>query len=214
MKRPSVWRLFLVFLVFPAVHLRADCVYGLVIDTSGSMRPAIDQAVTGARLLIERSARHERFFLVTFGERAYLYEAVTDEKEKLLGQIDNLVVTGHPSKVLDAVFLAGSEMNKASPPSQCRVLVLITDGDEQLSYHKMDAVLRTLRQQQVKVYVIGFPHIIPKEKGKKAQKEAVKLLERLTKNTGGAAWFPRTDAELTAAVNEIVRRTAGTSGPA
>jgi len=64
-----------------------------------------------------------------------------------------------------------------------------------------------LRQEQLKLYVIGFPHIIPKEKGKKAQKEAVKLLERLTKSSGGKAWFPRTDAELTAAANEILKRT-------
>jgi len=207
MKRPSAWLLFLLFLVVPAVHLRADCVYGLVIDTSGSMRPAIDQAVTGARLLIERSGPGERFFLVTFGEKAYLSQGVTDEKEKLLGQLDNLVVTGHPSKVLDAVFLAGNEMNKSTPPTGCRALVLITDGDDQLSHYKTDAVLRTLRQQQVEVYAIGFPHIIPREKGKKAQKEAVKLLERLTKNTGGAAWFPRTHADLTAAVDEILKRT-------
>ena len=58
------------------------------------------------------------------------------------------------------------------------------------------------------MFAIGFPHIIPKQKGKKAQKEAAKLLELLGKASGGGAWFPRTEAEVAAAVDEIFKRTA------
>jgi len=136
MKRSSAWLLFLLFPLISIAHLRADCVYGLIIDTSGSMRPAIGQAVTGARLLIERSGPRERFYIVAFGEDAQLEQPATDEKKKLLSQLDNLLVRGYPSKILDVVFLSANEMKRVVPPTGCKALVLITDGDEQLSYYK------------------------------------------------------------------------------
>jgi len=206
MNRRPVWLLLLVFLVVPFQSVFGDCLYGLVLDKSGSMRPVVDQALTGARVLVEKAGARDRFFLITFADETTLEQETTGQKQEIVSALDNLVVHGHPSAVLDAVFLSAREIHERVKPTESSALVLITDGDEEASHTKLDDVLRRLRENQVQVFAIGFPHIIPKQKGKKAQKKAAELLERLAKSTGGGAWFPQSEAEVATAVDEILKR--------
>ncbi len=83
MKRLPAWLLLPVSFVLPVQCVLADCVYGIVIDRSGSMRPAVDQAVTAVRLLIEKAGPHDRFFLVAFHDEITLEQETTDQKEKI-----------------------------------------------------------------------------------------------------------------------------------
>jgi hypothetical protein len=208
MRRLSTCLLSMLFLVSPVQGTDDGCVYGVVMDRSGSMRGGIDLALRAARLLVEKTGPQDRSFVILFADNSELYAEVTDQKPQLLEQLNTVFVSGYPSRVLDALFLSAEELRKSAPTMECRALVLISDVDEQDSHSQLEDVIGILREERVRAFVIGFPQFIPEVKGQKARDSAIQLSERLARSTGGGFWFPRTDAEVMTAVNEILQLAA------
>ncbi|HKE60549.1 MAG TPA: VWA domain-containing protein [Pyrinomonadaceae bacterium] len=187
----------------------ASVFYGIVIDTSGSLRSVLPLAIATSKQIVEKMLPADQAMLVRFisSDKIEVVQEFTPSKRRLNGGIDSLFVEGGQSAVLDAVYLAAQHTAGYKFPDRNarRVLWLLTDGDDRASYYKLEQLLALLRSVDVQVFVISFsPNADRSEQMNENQpKQAADLLRTLAAETGGAAFFPRSAAELGPTVNLI-----------
>ena len=171
--------------------------YGLVIDNSGSYRPLIEKVIQLVGDIVEENKAEDETFLVTFVDTAkiVLRQDFTFRKSDLHDATENMYIEGGLTAILDAVNFSARHLaeNSRSEPGRTRVLVLVTDGDERASASKLDDVIKVLKDANIKVFVVGIAD----------GKLYTKIIDRLTKETGGAKYAPKTRAEISAVVKEL-----------
>jgi VWFA-related protein len=98
--------------------------------------------------------------------------------------------------VWDAVVTACDELLSPSPGQSRRAMILLTDGEDTISKHKLaDAVNRAI-QDNVVIYSIGIGDTFPFGIDKDA-------LRKLSERTGGRAFFPKKSTDLQIIFSEI-----------
>lgn len=171
--------------------------YGLVVDNSGSYRQLLEKVIQLVGDIVEENKAEDEAFLVTFVDTAkvVLRQDFTFQKSDLHDAAGNMYIEGGYTAILDAVNFSAKHLveNARSEPGRARVLILVTDGDERLSAGKIDDVIKTLREANIRVFVVGIAD----------GKLYTKIIDRLIKETGGAKYFPRTRAEISTMVKEL-----------
>ena len=171
--------------------------YGLVIDNSGSIRMLLDRVIAVVSDVVEQNQAEDETFLLTFVDtpKIVLRQEFTDRKSDLHDAAQNMFVEGGQSAVLDAVKIAADYLSRHARTDgpRAKALVLVTDGEDRASGSKIDDVLRMLKENNIRVYVIAVAE----------GKVVTKLIDRLTKETGGTKFTPKTRAELTSTASQI-----------
>jgi Ca-activated chloride channel family protein len=189
---------------------------GILLDCSDSMRynAKIDRAKEAAEALLRAARRGSEYFYITFDKYPKLAQDFTADPRRVNNAIQQTGLGGGTS-LYDAVIQAVELTHHAQFPRQS--LVIISDGADQHSEHTLNEVLRVVQESQVQIYTIGYFDKSEEEQFRKAQtvESTVTLingkridnphlvLERLARESGGEAFFPRSDAELTNAVSAI-----------
>jgi hypothetical protein len=95
-----------------------------------------------------------------------------------------------------------------------QALVVISDGADQHSQYRLQQVLDIVRESEMQVYTIGY-FDAAEEKAFAKNNDTIQLvdgteidnprlvLQELARESGGVAFFPKSDAELVKAVDEI-----------
>jgi Ca-activated chloride channel homolog len=172
---------------------------GLVVDHSGSMRPKLGDVITAARVFVQSSRSDDQMFVVNFNEKVTL--AVPDtvqsgnRSEALARAIAGTPATGKTA-LYDAAIEAFRQLRVGGPEK--KVLIVISDGGDNVSSHKLAEVLKTAEESNVLVYTIG---IFDDEDDDKNPG----VLTRLARATGGEAFFPRQHDEVEAICQSIAR---------
>jgi Ca-activated chloride channel family protein len=181
--------------------------YGLAVDTSGSVRPIFNLVVATSKQLIERLRPENQTLVIRFisSDKIETVQEFTSNKRLLNGGIDTLYIEGGQSAVLDAVYLAAQRMGGYKFPNRNvrRVVVLLTDGDDRASYYTLSQVTAFLRSIDVQIFAISFGTDNNGNLNRNPPARSTALLQTLTLETGGATFFPKSPAELTASVNAI-----------
>ncbi len=170
--------------------------YGLVVDNSGSFRLLLDKVIDVVTGVVKENGADDEAFLLTFVDtpKIVLRQEFTSSKSDLNDAAQNMFVEGGQTAILDAVKISAEYLVKnAHNSGRARSLVLVTDGEDRESGAKVDDVLRLLKDQNIRVFVIALAD----------GKVFTKLIDRLTKETGGKKVTPRTKAEIMAAAVEI-----------
>jgi Mg-chelatase subunit ChlD len=171
--------------------------YGLVIDNSGSIRTLLDRVITVVSEVVESNQSGDEAFLLTFVDtpKIVLRQEFTSNKTELHDAAQNMFVEGGQTAILDAVKVAADYLGKnaRSDGGRSRALILVTDGEDRESGSKIDDVLRMLKENNIRVYVIAVAD----------GKIFTKLIDRLTKETGGLKYSPKTKAELTTIAGQL-----------
>lgn len=171
--------------------------YGLVIDNSGSIRTILDNVITVVSDVVEANEAEDEAFLLTFVDtpKVVLRQEFTFKKSELHDAAENMFVEGGQTAILDAVKVSAEYLSKnaRSDGSRSRALVLVTDGEDRSSGAKIDDVIKLLKEENIRIYVIAMADgkIFPK------------LIDRLTKETGGARFVPRTRSEMAVVASQI-----------
>jgi Ca-activated chloride channel homolog len=178
---------------------------GLVIDTSGSMRPKIVTVSDAARSLIRRMRPHDEAFLAQFKTEAELVQEFTSDRRELEDALGHLSVNGGTA-LLDAI-IATADHAQEKGKRRRKALVVITDGVEKNSSAKEKEVMETMKEDEVQVYLVGF---VDDEQsggffGGSPARKAKELLIRLAEDSGGRAFFP-TDVSETPAIAEQIAK--------
>jgi Ca-activated chloride channel homolog len=176
---------------------------GLVIDNSSSMIPRRKMVLAGARAFLDGSHQEDEVFTIIFNEhvRLGLPETVQFTTNR---QLLETTVTRHPpggmTAIHDAVVAGLEHLQEAT--HQKRVLVVLSDGDDNASQHaEHDVVQRALRSDAL-VYTVSTGSL-----GANAGNRG--LLRRLAESTGGVAYFPETEPDIVATfatIAENIRR--------
>ena len=169
---------------------------GLVIDSSGSLRPQFDKILGTANLIVENMREQDNAFAVSFvsHDNIRIAQSRTSDKELLKRGINNMFVQGGQSAVVDAVMVSAEELVKKKSENERSALILISDCEDRNSFYKVEEVLKKLKDNNVEVYVIGFTQeldgYIPSS-GRSVRSKSIAFGKLLANETGGAAYFPK-----------------------
>jgi Ca-activated chloride channel family protein len=161
---------------------------GLILDTSNSARRQLsfekDAASEFAFTVLHTGSSKNQIFLQTFDAASSIIEDFTNDPDLLNERIRGLKAGGGKA-LFDAIYFACREkMLKAGQPEDTRrVLVVISDGLDVQSQHSLDEAISMARKAETMVYTIGNAAYGYSNPGDK-------LLEKMSADTGGAAFFP------------------------
>ena len=172
---------------------------GLVIDNSSSMIPRRQMMLAGARAFIDASHPEDELFTILFNEHVRLglpRTVLFTQNRQLLETTLTQRPPGGMTAFHDAVVAGLDHLEEAT--HQKRVLVVLSDADDNASQHaEQDMLQRALRSDAL-VYSISTGKLgaNPGDRG---------LLRRLAQSTGGAVYFPDTEADIVAAFGTIAQ---------
>ena len=184
--------------------------YGIVIDASKSIGSQFKEVIEAAKTIVNNNKPGDETFLVRFVDSANIdtLQDFTSDKTVLTKALDKLFTDLGQSAVIDAVYVSAQGIVKHTKVSDRRpALVLITDGDDRASYYKQDQLFALLRENKVRVFVVGLVNQLNNRKAplsKSSRDKALKFLQRLAQESGGRAFFLESSAELPGIANAIV----------
>jgi Ca-activated chloride channel family protein len=200
--------------IFSFTEEEVPVIYGLAVDTSGSLRPQFESVISAAKTIINSNKKGDETFLERFisSDKIETIQDFTDKKDFLMDGLDQLYIEGGQTAVIDGVYLAAGHVadykNNTNDDRRRRALIVVTDGEDRQSYYNEAQLFAQLREEDVQIYVIGFVNELDSDRGlirKSSKDKAVGLLNRLATETGGRAFFPSSISELPQIANEIVR---------
>jgi Ca-activated chloride channel homolog len=200
--------------IFSFTREEVPVMYGLAVDTSGSLRPAFEQVINAAKAIINSNKKGDETFIERFisSDKIETIQDFTPNKDALMDGLDTLYIEGGQTAVIDGVYLAAEHVadykKSGDDDRRRRALIVVTDGEDRASYYNETQLFQRLREADVQIFVIGFVSELEAEKGlirKSPRDKAVNLLNKLASETGGRAFFPQSVSELPQIANEIVR---------
>ena len=200
--------------IFSFTQEEVPVIYGLAVDTSGSLRGAFDQVISAAKTIIDSNKPGDETFIERFisSDKIETVQDFTSSKDALMDGLDTLYIEGGQTAVIDGVYLAAEHVanykKSRDDDRRRRALIVVTDGEDRASYYAQEQLFRQLREQDVQIYVIGFVNELEAERGlirKSPRGKAMDLINKLATDTGGRAFFPQSISELPQIANEIVR---------
>jgi Ca-activated chloride channel homolog len=165
-------------------HEDIPIIAGLLIDHSGSMRTKLAQVTAGARAFVQFSNPRDQMFVVNFNEKVSLglpqgmpFSANVNE----LGWAIWKAPAQGETALYDAIIDSLQRLQTGSRDK--KVLIVISDGADNASAHRLAQVLELAEQSGAIIYTVGLF-----EPGD--QDANPKVLSHLAKATGGEAFFP------------------------
>jgi VWFA-related protein len=157
---------------------------GLIIDNSASMTDKRDRVASAALSLVKASNPQDEVFIINFNEHAVLAREFTNNIQDLEKALRNLDAKGETA-MRDALLL-GIEHLRHRAHSDKKVLLVVTDGEDNSSMETQTHLVQVAQQNDVIIYAVGLLGAEEPESAARAQK----ALTELTLQTGGRAWFP------------------------
>jgi len=180
--------------------------FGLVIDTSGSMRTKLQTVSDASVSLIKQMRVDDEAFVASFKAEPELVQDFTADRRELEDAISELYTSGGTA-LLDAI-IATADYAQEKGKRRRKALVVISDGLEKNSSVKEKEVMEAIKEDEVQVYLVGFIDEEMEEKslfGKSPAKKAKELLSRIADDSGGRAYFPKDISEIPAIAAQIAK---------
>lgn len=170
---------------------------GLVIDTSASMLNKRDRVNSAALAMVKASNPDDEVFVIRFSDEPLIAQDFTSDFKQLETSLHKFDSKGETA-MRDALSL-GLDHLRAHSRKDKKVLLVITDGEDNSSIQKQDNLIRAAHLNNVIIFGIG---ILGAEQPASAQR-AKASLDALTLATGGRSWFPDNLADIDRITPEI-----------
>ena len=172
---------------------------GLVLDSSGSMVPRRDAVIAAGMAFAQSSHPADELFTINFNERVWPGlppgQPFTSDHDVLRAALARSGARGQTA-LFDALLSALRHLDRGAQPR--KVLILVSDGGDNASRARFPDVLDAALRRDVVIYAIGLAD--PEDREAKPR-----LLRELAAVTGGEAFFPRTNEEITPILERIAR---------
>jgi Ca-activated chloride channel family protein len=180
--------------------------YGLMLDTTGSMRSILDEIVSTGRAVVNANRPGDKAFVMHYvgADTIEFDTGLTSDKAALEEAFDDLFIQGGLTATLDALhraldFTARSRTN-VDDKGRRHALVIITDGEDRGSQQSNpETLFARLRQSDVQVFIIG----LTKMADVRNRDKAAALLNGIARESGGRAFFPKSFAEMPGVIQEL-----------
>jgi VWFA-related protein len=157
---------------------------GLVIDNSGSMGTKRADVIAAALAFARSSNPKDQMFVVNFNEKVSFglpdNTPFTDQVDQLELALSRIATHGETA-LYDALAVALAHLRKGTRDK--KVLIVISDGGDNASQHKLADIMTLAGQPDATIYTIG---IFDDQDGDRNPS----VLKRLAKDTGGEAFLP------------------------
>ena len=172
---------------------------GLVVDHSRSMGSKLPAVAAAVYSFAHTSNRQDEMFVVDFNDDVSIElmkgKAFTSDPKELQEALGAVSARGRTA-LYDAISQGLHHLQYAHWPK--KALIIISDGGDNASVLKYSQVLAQARQSQALIYSIVLV-------GSDNVEENPELLRRISKDTGGIAYFPR-PGESVESVSVIIAR--------
>ena len=163
---------------------------GLVIDNSGSMGLKRPSVIAASLAFVRSSNSQDQMFVVNFNQTVSLGlpESIpfSSDQEQLREALAKNPPAGNTA-LYDAIAVALQHLKGGSRSK--KALIVVTDGGDNASQIKAPALLNMAESSNAIIYTIGlFDQIYANE--------SPRVLRRLSKLTGGQAYFPDSVSEV------------------
>src|SRR6266480_1161969 len=180
---------------------------GMLLDTSNSIRDRIkfEQDASVSFLFSVLRRNKDEAFVMTFDDEPQVIQAFTSDTGALRDEITR-TRAGGGTAIYDAVYEACSKQlnHPPRPPGDQpdvvrRVMILISDGDDNLSTHTRSEAIELAQRTSVVIYTIStstqWVSLSETDPNKTSDRkyhltEGDKILQDLAEETGGRAFFP------------------------
>lgn len=170
---------------------------GLIVDNSTSMGKKRADVVAAALAFVRSSNQQDEIFIVNFNERAWLglptAKLFSADPAELTRALDS-VPPGGMTALYDAIDKGLSHLKQATGAK--KVLIVISDGGDDASHHKLGQVLEAAERSDVIIYTIGLFDVNQGDQNPG-------VLRKLARATGGEAYFPKSGSEITPVCERI-----------
>lgn len=170
---------------------------GIVVDNSGSMRDKRRGVNTAALKFVRSSNPKDEVFLVNFNDEAFVDVDFTDSIALLEEGLEKIDSRGGTA-FYDALDLALEHLTEKATWDK-KVLVLITDGEDNASRLSLEQVAKAVGRSNVMIYTVG---LLSAETAR-SMRRAKRALEEISKASGGSAFFPKSLDEVQVIANDI-----------
>jgi Ca-activated chloride channel family protein len=162
--------------------------YTLLIDSSQSLSNRVEFVREAARRLPARLRQVDQVIVAPFARELGAITGPTRDADTIAGAID-AIQAGGGTAIVDSLASAASQL-QAIPGRH--VIVLLTDGyDEHSAKNGVESALDALKATHVTVYSIGIGGVAG------ISMNGQDLLKRIAHETGGRAFFPAREFQLT-----------------
>jgi len=193
--------------------------YAILIDNTGSMRSQFGLVSELSKRIVEQTHQRGPISLYAFKTQGRMSDAIaivssefgwSQDKTILENYIDGLFVIGGQTAIRDGITAMAEKLNAkaaAAKEPHAKFIVLITDGEDRVSKIGEKELIKTLKDNSIKVYAIGLTSELENQRGligKGSADRAVGFLKKVTKETGGRAVFPKSKkVDVEVLVNEL-----------
>src|SRR5579863_6811281 len=170
-------------------HQDIPVTVGLVVDNSGSMKPKRHDVIAAALAFARSSNPQDQMFVVNFNEHVSFGLpadiAFTDQPAQLQVALSRVAADGETA-LYDAIAVALEHLKQGDRDK--KVLVVVSDGGDNASKHKLSEIMTLVGQPGVIIYTIGIFD------DQDADSNPL-VLKHLAKQTGGESFLPESLAE-------------------
>jgi hypothetical protein len=168
--------------------------YGLLLDSTGSMRSQFETVLNIGKAVVHDAAPHGPVSIFNFasegigrGSKAVPVSRIQQSQDEatLNRTIDGMYVEGGQTALLDAIQFISDRLQEWSPDTD-KVIVVVSDGEDRVSRVKSKDLIQQLKERKIKVFAVGLVRDLESGKRGKAQK----LLTTLARETGGVVVIP------------------------
>ena len=184
--------------------------YGLIIDSSRSLKDHLTSVLEAARLIIANRRTSDEILVVRFAssEKIMALQDFTSDGSALLQSLNKIKLEDGQSAVIDAIYVSATHVAKhKTADGRRKALIIITDGEDRNSFHKRDHLVKMLREHRIQVFVLGLVVDLGSEGGFTrlgSLPKAEQLLNTVAEESGGRVFFPRTNTELRHSTLQII----------
>ena len=168
----------------------------LLVDTSDSIRGRFKFEKEAAAIFLRQTLRGQtdQAMVAGFNNSLHLSQDFSHDSRALSAGIDRLS-PGGGTAVYDAVAQACSMLSRPGEGVVARVLILVSDGEDNSSKSTLQAVVARAQQAEVTIYAVSTNYL--------GNSPADGDLKHLARPTGGQALFPGSARKLARAFARI-----------
>jgi VWFA-related protein len=170
---------------------------GLVIDNSASMHEKRARVGSAALALVKASNPEDEVFILNFNEITSIEADYTNDINKLADALKTINSKGGTA-MRDALRM-GIEHLRHGSKREKKILLVVTDGEDNASVETLDHVIQSAQQNGVIIYSIG---LLSDDEPHEAER-AKRALDALTFATGGQVWYPQEVSEVDGIAREV-----------
>ena len=163
---------------------------GIIIDNSGSMKEKRQKVEIASLDMVKASNPQDEIFIVNFNDEAWLDVPMTSDIKAMQAGVERIDSRGGTA-MRDAISMSIDYLKKEGK-RQKKVLLVITDGNDNASTINLEKLVSRAQQNEVLLFAIGLLN----EEERHEARIAKRALDTIARESGGLTFYPKGMADV------------------